>query len=369
MPGYFLGDPLHLQQVLTHLIDNSIKYTETGEIIITIRLIEEIENKVRIKFSVSDSGIGMDESQLARLFRSFTQLEESSTRKRGGLGLGLVISKQLVEMMGGEISVESNIGEGSTFHVSLMLELSAKNHEKQIELLPSKLQGMHVLVVDDNSTSRKILSLYMEDIGCIVTGVTSGMEAIETLKSNTGGDPVKLILMDWRMQNMNGIEAGKRILEDKDLPFTPIIIMVSAYDREELIQQAADSSLDAYLVKPVSRELLCATITRAFNKREEYEKEEALKQHENSNIQLMRSIGNAYQDNAELMSLLKNFDTQLANNDGEATSSFAKIKQLLNEDSHRNYFDALEKHITNYDYDEAREKLKDLITRIGISLD
>jgi PAS domain S-box-containing protein len=267
-PFSLIGDPLRLGQILSNLTSNAIKFTKDGEIVISINVISKDEEKVELKFSVKDSGVGLSEEQKGKLFQSFSQADGSTTRKYGGTGLGLVICKRLVEMMGGEIWVDSEPDKGSTFIFTALFGRQKK--EKRRIFKPSiDLKGTRVLVVDDNSASREILKKALESFTFKVTNVASGDEALTELKRNANNkkvQPYELVLMDWKMPGMNGIETTKRIKSDPDIPQPPTIIMVTAYGREEIRKQAESVDIDGFLVKPVTHSLLFDSIMDAYGK-------------------------------------------------------------------------------------------------------
>ena len=265
LPKLLRGDPLRLSQVLTNLINNATKFTEKGEILVAVGLLKKAKDKIDIKFSVRDTGIGMTEKQSSKLFKAFTQADTSTTRKYGGTGLGLSISKRLVEMMNGKIWVESEKGKGSIFIFTSSFGLQKK--KKKSKLLPTPdLRGMQVLIVDDNATSREILQDMLEAMSFNVTVATSGEEGISELEKSTDSNPFKLILMDWKMDGMDGLEAAKKIKNNISLQEFPKIIMVTAYGREELMKRAKRIGLDGFLIKPVSQSVLFDTIMHAFGK-------------------------------------------------------------------------------------------------------
>jgi PAS domain S-box-containing protein len=365
IPTYLMGDPLRLEQILASLIDNAIKFTDNGEIVVSIRRTEDHSNKTGLQFSVEDTGIGIDKEQSEKLFNSFNQLEDSSTRKHGGVGLGLVISQRLVNLMGGKISVESNFGRGSTFQFTLMFDKSPLNYERTIPELPTELKGMRVLVVDDNLTSSDILSLYLKDLGCVVEQIASGVDAIEEIKNSDSDKPFRLVLMDWKMPGMNGFEASRRILNDKTLSCHPCIIMVSAYDRKELFQQVTLNKLDGCLIKPVNRQLLCETIIHAFQKREE----KIISTLQAEADDTARIDINNFQNNAELISLLKQFKNQIADNDAAVITSFEMINSLLFDSDCENILSDLKKFINNYDFESANKRFNALLRHVDITLE
>ncbi|MDJ0830587.1 MAG: transporter substrate-binding domain-containing protein [Desulfobacterales bacterium] len=263
VPTALIGDPLRLGQILVNLSNNAVKFTDTGEIVILTELIEKAKAQVRLKFSVRDTGIGMTDAQAAKLFQPFMQADSSTTRKYGGTGLGLTISKRLVEMMGGEIWVESEAGKGSTFSFTANFGLGKEKVKKQFK--PSKdLRGMKVLVVDDNLISREILKDMLASFSFEVTLSASGPEGISELENADKHAPFELVVIDWKMPGMDGIEASRRIKHHKNLNKLPAIVMVTAYGREEVMQQAEGVGLEGFLLKPVSASMLFDTIMQAF---------------------------------------------------------------------------------------------------------
>ncbi|MEJ2170375.1 MAG: response regulator, partial [Desulfobacterales bacterium] len=255
VPTALVGDPLRLGQILINLANNAVKFTDSGEIVISTELVKKEEAQATLKFSVRDTGIGMTEAQAARLFQPFAQADSSTTRKYGGTGLGLTISKRLAEMMGGKIWVESRSGRGSTFSFTANFGLGKEKAQKRFKLSPD-LRGMKVLVVDDNATSRGILGEMLESFSFEVTLAASGEEGIAELETASEGRPFELVLMDWQMPGMDGIEAARRIKSHKGLSKIPAIVMVTGYGREEIMQQVEALGLEGFLLKPVSSSTL-----------------------------------------------------------------------------------------------------------------
>jgi signal transduction histidine kinase/CheY-like chemotaxis protein len=263
VPTALVGDPLRLGQILINLSNNSVKFTDTGEIVVSTELIKKDDAKVTLKFSVRDTGIGMTTEQAAKLFQPFAQADSSTTRKYGGTGLGLTISKRLAEMMGGEIWVESEQGQGSTFSFTANFGLGKDKAKKRFR--PSQdLRGMKVLVVDDNATSRDIFKEMLESFSFEVSVAASGAEGIAELESAGKDKPFELVIMDWKMPGMDGIEASQQIKDHKNLNKIPTIIMVTAYGREEVMQQAEQVGLEGFLLKPVNPSMLFDSIMEAF---------------------------------------------------------------------------------------------------------
>jgi len=263
VPMALIGDPLRLRQVLLNLVGNAIKFTEKGEVTVGVHLVGAKDSTAHLRFDVKDSGIGLTAEQRAKLFSAFTQADASTTRKYGGTGLGLSISKGLVEAMGGEIGVESEPGVGSTFHFTAKLELQAQ--QRPVAPLAPQLQGVRVLVVDDNASAREIFETMLRGLKFEPRAVASGAAAIEALQqAHSEGKPYGLVLMDWRMPGMDGVEAIRRIQADTSLEKAPTMIMATAFSREELLQRAKDIKYAGLLAKPVSPLILLDNITAAF---------------------------------------------------------------------------------------------------------
>ncbi|MGW8301496.1 MAG: PAS domain S-box protein [Desulfobacterales bacterium] len=265
VPRSLVGDPLRLGQVLINLANNAVKFTEQGNIVVSTEVLKLDEKRVSLKFAVSDTGIGLTKEQAARLFQSFSQADTSTTRKFGGTGLGLAISKRLVEMMNGEIWVESEPGQGSTFNFTAVFGLGEEKGKRHFAT-SADMRGMKVLVVDDNSTSREIFQDMLESFSFDVTLAASGKEGLVELENAPGEKPIELVIMDWKMPGMDGIEASRRIKENSDLAHIPKIIMVTAYGREDVMRQAEQLRLDGFLLKPVNPSILFDAVMQTFGK-------------------------------------------------------------------------------------------------------
>ena len=263
VPRFLVGDPLRLGQILINLTSNAVKFTETGEIIVRAEVISEQTDHVVLRFEVKDTGIGLTQDHISKLFHSFSQADGSTTRKYGGSGLGLAICKRLVEMMGGTIGVESQPGQGSTFTFTAQFGLQQKDHLMQL-LPPRKLRGMRVLVVDDSKTSRKILHDSLTSFSLRVTSVDSGKAALKEIEHASDTDPYALVLLDWKMPEMDGIEVMKRIKYHSWLPHIPKVILVTAYGREDVFYQAEKAGADGFLIKPITPSVLFDAIMEVF---------------------------------------------------------------------------------------------------------
>ncbi|MGQ0697866.1 MAG: response regulator [Panacagrimonas sp.] len=255
-----VGDPLRLGQVLLNLTGNAIKFTEKGQIVVGVKLAKKGRDFVRLRFEVTDTGIGLSPEQIARLFESFSQADSSTTRRYGGTGLGLAISQRLVDLMDGEIEVQSMPGRGSTFSFTARFGLAPPTTRRAPT--PKSLRGLRVLVVDDNPTAISILRAYLESFGFVVASASDGPKAIAAITA-ASVEGFRLVLMDWQMPGMNGIEAARRIRQIAQ-PEPTVIIMVTAFGREEVERQALVAGLDGFLIKPVNPSVLLDTIVNAF---------------------------------------------------------------------------------------------------------
>ena len=267
VPMGLVGDPLRLGQVLINLVNNAIKFTDKGEITVGVHKVAEEPEGVRLRFEVRDTGIGLTEEQRNKLFKAFSQADASTTRKYGGTGLGLTISKRLVEVMEGEIGVDSEAGKGSTFHFTAKFGLQSE--QRRLTVSAEDVRGLRILVVDDNASAREILQSMLGSLKFEATAVTGGAEAIGELEqAQLEHKPYGLVLMDWKMPGMDGVETIKRIRADSKLSQTPAFIMVTAYSREELQQRAEGErvQIDGLLVKPVSPSTLLDSILNALGK-------------------------------------------------------------------------------------------------------
>ena len=260
VPLNLIGDPLRLGQILINYSNNAVKFTEQGEVDIVIQLKQQTDKDVLIYCAVRDTGIGLNEEQMGRLFQSFSQADTSTTRKFGGTGLGLVISKKLAELMGGEVGVTSEPGKGSTFWFTARL---GKGVGKQNPLaLEGGMQGKRVLVVDDNFNARLVLDDMLTNMSFKVDQAKSGAEAIGAVdRAEAEGTPYEIVFIDWQMPDMDGIETARR-LRELPLTFMPHLMMVTAYGREEIIKGAEETGFEDVLIKPVSASVLFDGVVR-----------------------------------------------------------------------------------------------------------
>ncbi len=270
--NHLVGDPLRLGQILVNYANNAVKFTEQGEIVVSVKVLEETDQDGLFHFAVRDTGIGLTQEQIGKLFQSFQQADMSTSRKYGGTGLGLAISKKLANLMGGDVGVESESGKGSSFWFTARL---GKGVAKAKKYLPEPdLRGRRILVVDDNEMSRTVLSEMLEGMTFVVKDVSSGRTALEEISvSAEKGEPYDIVLLDWQMPGLDGIETARAI---RKLPITPQphMIMVTAYGREEILKEAAQAGLEDVLIKPVSSSTMFDTLVQVLGGRRGEERAE-----------------------------------------------------------------------------------------------
>jgi signal transduction histidine kinase/DNA-binding response OmpR family regulator/HPt (histidine-containing phosphotransfer) domain-containing protein len=256
------GDPLRLGQILINFCNNAAKFTEHGEIVVKARMQEEDEKGQLVCFSVSDTGIGLTNEQMGRLFRAFEQADASTTRQHGGTGLGLAISKKLAQLMGGDVGVTSEVGKGSTFWFTAYL---GKSDRVAARLTRPELQGRRVLIIDDNAQAREVLSSMLLNMTFDVHEAPSGEEGIELIKQALDrNEPYDMAFIDWQMPGIDGIETGKRIRALPHAEHHPHLVMVTAYGREEVLRQADQTSFENVLIKPVTPSMLFDSVVQAL---------------------------------------------------------------------------------------------------------
>lgn len=255
VPQLLVGDALRLQQVLVNLAGNAIKFTERGEVAVLVECVEQSEQTVQLRFTVRDTGIGMSEEQQERLFQAFAQADSSMTRRFGGTGLGLTITRQLVDLMGGNIKVHSELGQGSCFSVTVPLALGSEEMESGSQP-PGRLR---LLVVEDNATSRQYLIKAIRTLRWEADCVESGAQALACLRERTAaGQGYDAVLADWQMPDMDGAQTMQAM--HAVAPAMPMMLMVSAFGRGKLMQQDTASLADAVLLKPLTAPVLSDTL-------------------------------------------------------------------------------------------------------------
>ncbi len=263
VPRIVHGDELRLKQVLINFISNAIKFTHEGEVEIKISLIAEDKNFVRLQFDVRDTGIGMNKEQQSKVFESFSQADGSTTRKYGGTGLGLSISKKLVELMDGEIKLESQPGVGTSFIFDAGLHVE-KEREKEIYVTTPDLSGSKVFVCDDNATARMVVSNILGSFSFVTVEFEDGAKLIAGLEQ-AGDEKISLIMLDWEMPGMDGLEVARKIVENDKINHKPKVVLLTAYT-EVNFDTMDQTGIEAILYKPVTNSMLFDTIMDVFGK-------------------------------------------------------------------------------------------------------
>jgi len=260
VPYRLMGDQLRLSQVLANLTSNAMKFTEKGHIILSIRSEILDSEKLKLKFEVQDTGIGMTHEQMEKLFKPFSQVDSSVSRQFGGTGLGLTICKQIVEMMGGTITVNSEAGIGSSFIFDVVMDYD--NQQQDTSAISSELHGLKVLIVDDNETARDILRNMLESFRFTVYEAASGEDAVSMLKS--GKVVPQLVVLDYMMPGMNGLDTIRCLRESETARDIPEIMMLSAFAKDEVKIDAKCLGIERFLDKPVNPSYLFDTIIEIF---------------------------------------------------------------------------------------------------------
>ncbi len=260
IPDLLIGDPGSLRQILVNLVGNAIKFTSVGEVVLTLRSMSETDDELSLHLTVTDTGIGIPPEKQNGIFDSFTQADASTTRHFGGTGLGLAISARLVDMMGGDIWVESKPGKGSAFHFTLRLGIQRNPEAIKNVREPAVLEGTPVLVVDDNATNRRILEEILTNWRMVPTSVDGGKHAIEEIRrANEAGEAYKLLLLDCQMPEMDGFEATRQIrnpaaakVRNNKIPIIGMTANAMKGDKEKCL----DAGMDDYISKPVDPKAL-----------------------------------------------------------------------------------------------------------------
>ncbi len=268
VPARLRGDPGRLRQVITNLVGNAIKFTHDGEVVIRVTQETETDTHIKLKFAITDTGIGIPADRTDKIFERFTQVDSSTTRKYGGTGLGLAISQQLSEIMGGEIGVESELGVGSTFWFTAKFEKVPDGSAERL-VVPVDLQEVRVLVIDDNATNCMILNKVLENFGCTVWTVNNGMQALNTLRAAVkAGSPYRLVLLDMQMPEMDGEQVLQAIKSDPEIADTIIVVLTSIGARGDAARLEA-MGCAGYLLKPIKQRQLYEALVSVLGQRHE----------------------------------------------------------------------------------------------------
>lgn len=279
IPNYLVGDPVRVNQVVMNLVGNAIKFTEKGEVSVSVKLMDRDTEHVKLRFDIQDTGIGIPEETQEAIFDAFSQADDSTTRKFGGTGLGLAISSQLAEMMGGSISVKSQPGQGSTFTFIARFGIANEHPpKKQLQHLRnqnSKFHSAKILLVEDNPFNQKVATRMLEKLTHEVHVANDGYEALESLKK----EPYDLVFMDVQMPNLDGLETTRRIrrAEQESGHHIPVVAL-TAHAMAEDRQKCLDAGMDDYLSKPITIDSLRNAIVRILRKKNEQKPSENINQ-------------------------------------------------------------------------------------------
>ncbi len=333
IPKNLLGDEVRIGQILLNLANNAIKFTEDGEILISQKLIKEEKDNVTIKFCVKDTGIGMSREEQKKLFHEFVQADSSTTRKYGGTGLGLTISKKLANLMNGDLWIDnSQLNEGSTFCFTIKCGvIKNKEHLEQKELKEkySIFNDMKILIVDDNENAREIFREILEtfNVPMYIKDVSNGLDAIDAIEKES----YDIILLDWKMPNISGVETANKIRSNSIIK-QPYIIMVTSYNKDELVEEIEDLDIQGVLTKPVSPSTLFNTLFEVESSKgnlieEVIEKSKDISLSTIANAKLLLVEDNKMnQEFAYELLTINNLTLDIANNGKEAVSMVQKEK-------------------------------------------
>ncbi len=262
VPPLLIGDPLRLSQVLINLAGNAVKFTQRGEVMVRVELARETSDQVILRFTVKDTGIGMSQKEIDKLFRPFTQADTSITRKFGGTGLGLTISKRLVEMMGGRIWVESTPGVGSNFIFIARFQKAEKRLNYSLSAL-NDLRGLRVLAVDHSENGLQILKGYLESFTLDVTIAGNSQDALNLVRrANKERKPFGLVIIDCKMPEMDGMELARKLQEITFLSFRPKVLLITSSGQDEMLLQVDNQAVDGILAKPFQQSKFLDAVTR-----------------------------------------------------------------------------------------------------------
>lgn len=259
IPPVLMGDSVRLRQVLLNLTDNAAKFTNRGEIKIEVSAVQKMSYGAILRFSVKDSGIGLTDDAIKNLFQPFQQADVSTTRKYGGTGLGLAICRNIVHLMDGELVVKSKPGEGSEFifNAYFSLEDNISNHIETIE----NIKGLNALLVDDSESARMVLNDMLSSLGFNVTVAKNGAEAVKIFENHVDNDPFSLLVVDWQMPGMDGLELVNELKKQHDGEI-PAVLMVTAYGLDTVRKAARDHEVDGLIIKPVNPSALFDSVNK-----------------------------------------------------------------------------------------------------------
>ena len=265
VPRHFIGDAGRIRQVVTNLAGNAVKFTSSGHVLVTVSCAPQDGEKAQVRIAVEDTGPGIPAEKMGGLFEKFNQVDGSTTRKYGGTGLGLAISKQLVNLMGGEVGVASQVGEGSTFWFTLSLQLDSQTHAEPEPV--ADLRGLRVLIVDDQEVNRRVLHGQITSWAMRNGSYAGAVEALQALReARAAGDPYQVVLLDYQMPEMDGATLAALIRADPMLS-DMVVIMLTSVGHWSEVRHMQGASIDACLVKPVRQSQLLNTLATAWSKK------------------------------------------------------------------------------------------------------
>ena len=334
LDDYYIGDDMKLRQVMINILGNAVKFTpEGGKINFNVEKIASFDKKTTIQFKISDTGIGMSEDFLPKLFDTFSQENSKAVNKYGSSGLGMAITKNIIEMMNGKIEVESEKGKGTTFTVSVTLQDSERKsvaNDDEIEIRPSELT---VLVIDDDEVALDHAKLVLSKAGIKADTALSGFEAVEMVKlRHARRDPYKLIIVDWQMPEMDGVETTRKIREATGNEST--VIILTSYNWDDVLEEALAAGVDSFIAKPIFTGNLLDEFKNALRKKQSEEKNGAKKKADLSGKRIL--LAEDMEVNAQIMIevlSLREMKTEHAANGKTAVEMFEK--------SPENYYDAI----------------------------
>jgi two-component system sensor histidine kinase/response regulator len=340
VPSALRGDPGRLRQVLTNMIGNAIKFTERGEVAVSVGCVDEVEGAVTLRFEVRDTGIGIPADKLDTLFDAFTQADASTTRRFGGTGLGLTISRRLVELMGGQIGVDSEPGVGSTFWFTACLaKQDAATLAAAHELLePVDVTGVRVLAVDDNATNRRVIAGMLEAWGCKHAEVDGAGPALDALRAaRADGDPYRIVILDMMMPDTDGETLGAAIKSDLALADSELVMMTSMGSRGDAGRLEA-LGFAAYLTKPVKQSQLFDCLMVVLNRRERLDPQDkprivtrhALEERDRRRVRILLAEDNPINQRVALKTLEKlGYRAEAVGNGAEAVEALSRTRYDL----------------------------------------
>lgn len=353
LPLSLVGDPLRLGQVLLNLVSNAIKFTEIGEVSVSVECSARDASSIELIFSVRDTGIGISSEQRPCLFQSFSQADQSTTRRYGGTGLGLAICKMLTEAMGGTIGVNSQTGQGSCFTFSAIFGCNAEAHSlRQSGLVFS---GLKALVIDDNATSRQALAALLRACALSVVALDSGTAALNwfSATANEGGRELDLMLVDAKMAGLGGMETVRRIRQDPTFCSTARVVLLTTRGEDDATLSASELNVDATLIKPIEPGLLLETLAAVFEEPTEKQIE----------------VGNAPSGTPPcgpvMKALAAELDALLASNNIGAEVLLVRVRSAFVGGGRDEEFEALEQAIDQLDFCAARKILAHIVQASG----